>query len=180
MTKQCSNCGYSASDSEIKCPLCGKRLITVYNSFDSTCDPVEEKEWNSGYHNDFEEGRKTGEYCDPRFEKYLNGGDHYHGTEKESYNEEVSYNRKTSYSQPPRDITELPPKAQVIIVLLISFFLPIFGPVCIMAASKKDGSINEAGRARILLKTAKICLTVTIIWLIVHLLFGLVLANINI
>ncbi len=75
--KQCPGCGYKSREADEKrCPMCSALLIEAGAS--SACDYKSEKEWNNGYHNDFLEGRKTGEYCDPKFEKAVNGGEHYH------------------------------------------------------------------------------------------------------
>ena len=136
MKKTCRHCGYKTEEKDLKCPICGGPLFFDTGAADS-CDPAEEKEWNSGYHNDFEEGRKTGEYCDPRFEKYANGGEHYHGTQK------TTFNQKTYTSQE----MNLTPKAAVIIALIVSVFIPFVGPLFIIGFTKaQDGEAARAAR----------------------------------
>lgn len=136
MKKTCRNCGYKTEEKDLKCPICGGPLYFDTGAGEA-CDPAEEKEWNSGYHNDFEEGRKTGEYCDPRFEKYANGGEHYHGTQK------TTFNQKTYTSQ----TLNVTPKAAVIIALIVSLFIPFVGPIIIIGLTKsQDGEAARAAR----------------------------------
>ncbi len=59
MSKICSSCGYKTEEKDLKCPICGGALYRGGGAADP-CDPAEEAQWNGGYHNDFEEGRKTG------------------------------------------------------------------------------------------------------------------------
>lgn len=178
MQKICQNCGYVTEKKDSKCPVCGGPLGARYETDLSACDPREEAEWNGGYHNDFEEGRKTGEYCDPKFEKYANGGEHYHGTEKETYNEEKTYNKKVTYSQKtipdtiPRDISELPPAIQVIVSLFIGLSFPVVGPILLMIFTKKAENENGAKRIK---KTAVICLIISFIWLFIRFCFNFLL-----
>ena len=88
MSKICSSCGYKTEEKDLKCPICGGALYRGGGAADP-CDPAEEAEWNGGYHNDFEEGRKTGDYCDSELEKLANGGQHYHGTVKTTYSQKT-------------------------------------------------------------------------------------------
>ena len=125
MKKYCAHCGYKTEEKDLRCPICGGPLFLGSGS-DRACDPREEAEWNSGYHNDFEEGRKTGEYCDPRFEKYTNGGEHYHGTQK------------TSYTAAGNNTQELnmTPKGALLMALIVSLFIPVVGPLIIIGITK--------------------------------------------
>lgn len=90
---QCSSCGYTLQEGDgLKCPICGGIMAPIVQ--DKACDKEEEKRWNNGYHNDFEEGRKTGSYCDSNLEKYTNGGEHYHPFE--NTNKTVVINKTTT------------------------------------------------------------------------------------
>ena len=133
MKKVCGGCGYKTGEKDMKCPICGGMLFTAGGD-DDLCDPRAEAQWNGGYHNDFEEGRKTGEYCDPALEKYANGGAHYHGTER------TSANQKTIFS----DDTGAPPQAAIIFSIIISIFMPVIGPLIIIKLTKESDS--EAAR----------------------------------
>ena len=133
MKKVCGSCGYKTEEKDMKCPICGGMLFPAGGEGDA-CDPRAEKQWNGGYHNDFEEGRKTGEYCDPELEKYANGGAHYHGTEK------TSANRKTVFSE---DV-DVSSRVAIIFSILFSIFLPVFGPIVIIRLTKESDS--EEGR----------------------------------
>lgn len=135
MRKYCAHCGYKTEEKDLKCPICGGPLFPGIGA-DRACDPREEAEWNSGYHNDFEEGRKTGEYCDPRFEKYANGGEHYHGTQK------TTYTANGSGSTPELTMT---PKGAVILALIVSLCIPFVGPIIIIAMTK--GRVTEGAAA---------------------------------
>ncbi|MBR6702202.1 MAG: hypothetical protein IKI78_03570 [Clostridia bacterium] len=134
MRKVCGNCGYKTGGKDMKCPICGGIMLND-GGFDAACDPSEEREWNGGYHNDFEEGRKTGEYCDPELEKYANGGEHYHGTQK------TSASRKTEVFGEG----EMPVQTAVILTLVISLFIPVVSPLIILKMIK--GRDSDAARA---------------------------------
>lgn len=133
MKKICGSCGYKTEEKDLKCPICGGMLFPSGGE-EEVCDPRAEREWNGGYHNDFEEGRKTGEYCDPALEKYTNGGEHYHGTER------TSSAQQTVFS----DDTEIPPQAAIIVSILISIFFPLVGPLIILKLTK--GKDSEAAK----------------------------------
>ena len=149
MKKTCKNCGYKTEEKDLRCPICGGPLFFDTGAADA-CDPREERNWNSGYHNDFEEGRKTGEYCDPRFEKYANGGEHYHGTQK------TTYSTKTVSGS---DLTATP-KAAVIITLFVSLFFPIIGPLIVIGFTKSNDSESAAAAK----KAAIVFLSLTIVF----------------
>ena len=157
----CPNCGYVATDREHRCPLCGKRLFSGIKIINNNCDPAREAEWNDGYHDDFIEGNKTGSYCDDRLEKYLNGGEHYHGTQKESYS------LKTTTDTPV-----FPPKIAVLMVVIFSIFFPVAGPIIsIMIAGKNTSPENEPAAAAAK-KTAYIMLALMAIGTILSFIIG--------
>ena len=155
MRKVCSACGYKSGDKDIKCPICGGMMLGGTGSEDA-CDPAEEKEWNGGYHNDFEEGRKTGEYCDPKFEKYVNGAEHYHGTEKTTANKNTSALGDSDASV----------KAAVIMTIVFSIFFPIVCPLVIIKMTKERE--GEAARAARIAAGAMIAITLVTIALYIY------------
>lgn len=111
----CTKCGYSCADKDMFCPICGGRMAS--KSVEQICDPVKEREWNSSYHNDFEENTKTGEYCDREFEKSVNGGEHYHDHQKSG--------NQTS----PAAFFNEPEKARLILIIIQAAlcFAPLVG-----------------------------------------------------
>ena len=154
MKKYCPRCGYISGerDEESKCPLCGKRFLTgaaIPNP--ESCDRETEKEFNNGYHDDFQEGRKTGEYCDERLEKYVNAGEHYYGTVKESYN------KKTVGSAADNPVTEKIGTHFVGFSALISLLFPVFGLIVIYSITINDKENDSYAKAR------KVSLAVTIL-----------------
>ncbi len=99
---ECTNCGYKTDSSESVCPICGgsMRISSSHKAhaddeannpksfipvFRNGCDEDKEKEWNNGYHDDYTEKRKTGDYCDRELEKNTNGGQHYHNKNGTDY-----------------------------------------------------------------------------------------------
>lgn len=147
MRKVCGNCGYKTGEKDTKCPICGGFMLNDAG-FNASCDPTEEREWNGGYHNDFEEGRKTGEYCDPALEKYANGGEHYHGTQR------TSANQKTAVFGEG----EMPVRTAVILTVIISLLFPVVCPLIILNLIK--GRDSDAARAA--RKTAIAILVLTV------------------
>lgn len=138
MSKICNGCGYISKhgDPETKCPLCGQRLMI--QSETGSCDREFEQEWNEGYHDDFKEGRKTGEYCDRELEKNINGGEHYHGSQKTTY---------TDGSFLP--FTEDTPISRVIIIsLVITVLFPFVGAAIIFFFTKDNKDEPFAKKAR--------------------------------
>lgn len=84
--KHCSQCGYFSDGFKgAICPLCGGLMVRKAND-DTACDPKTEKELNGGYHDDFREGRKTGDYCDANIENME--GAHFHNS---SFNPAFKY-----------------------------------------------------------------------------------------
>lgn len=92
---ECTNCGYKTDSRESVCPICGGNMRissshkahaedgdnipkSILSVFHDGCDEEKEKEWNNGYHDDYSEQHKTGDYCDRELEKNTNGGQHYH------------------------------------------------------------------------------------------------------
>lgn len=97
LIKQCPECGYSSEGMDsLKCPVCGSIMISIASD---ACNRATEKEWNNNYHNDFEEKTKTGSYCDPRLEKYTNGGMHFHIEPTQANNDEEPDVTKSSMGQ---------------------------------------------------------------------------------
>ena len=156
MKKTCSGCGYKTDEKDRKCPICGGALYYDGGVF-SPHNPRAEKEWNGGYHNDFEEGRKTGEYCDPEFEKYANGGEHYHGTPKTTAGGTAKL----------FDNPDMTPQAARIIAVILSLFLPVAGPFIVLGLAK--GSDTEASRAA--KKTAFAVLIITFILAVYYIIY---------
>lgn len=141
--KVCGKCGYVSHDNDLKCPICGGHFsLTAFS--DTACDPQEEKKWNNSYHNDFEEGRKTGEYCDPKLEKYTNRGAHYHGNEEVSYNEDVTYNEKVSYLNNEIPIAFTHP---AIVVMLTLFFRLVY-LIALFVITKDKTEDEQVKKAR--------------------------------
>lgn len=144
MSWKCNNCGYTISDvkEDIKCPVCSGHMINSPDIDKTACDAENEKEWNGGYHNDFAEGRKTGEYCDPMFEKYVNGGEHYH--------------RKNNLK-----VTSNP------IILFISCFIcitfPLFGPIILLCTTKNSVTGLDEESRYTMRTVSKVFLSVSII-----------------
>lgn len=135
--RTCSKCGCKTED--LKCPICGG--FTGYEA-SSLHDEKLEKMFNNGYHDDFREGRKTGEYCDRELEKNINGGDHYSsnnsqswrtspdGTIKVNINSAKDYPKTLAYTKtnvfvPPKNNEEpnLRKKRKLFKFLFILFFL---------------------------------------------------------
>ncbi len=129
MKKTCKSCGYRTEEKDLRCPICGGALYYDLGR-EKACDTVREKEWNSGFHNDFEEGRKTGEYCDPKLEKYANGGEHYHGTVKTTFSD------KSTEIVGPR----FTPKGALIATLIVSLIFPVVGPIIVLGYVKNNNS----------------------------------------
>ncbi|MBO4342585.1 MAG: hypothetical protein J5870_05795 [Clostridia bacterium] len=148
MRKICAGCGYKTEEKDLRCPICGGALYRSGGAADP-CDTAEEAEWNGGFHNDFTEGRKTGEYCDPELEKLTNGGEHYHGT------------AKTTYSQQANELPQLKltPKAAMIITIIAAFIFPFVGPLIALGLTKEKSS-EAASAAR---KAAVVLLILTVV-----------------
>ena len=148
MSKICSSCGYKTEEKDLKCPICGGALYRGGGAADP-CDSAEEAQWNGGYHNDFEEGRKTGDYCDSELEKLANGGEHYHGSVKTTYSQKTDSRQEEIFT----------PQMAIIITALASLFFPLVGPIIAIGLTKSKQS-EAAAAAR---KAAIALLIVTII-----------------
>lgn len=103
--KVCSNCGYHSSENDLKCPVCGGHMggeayYTPHNS-------EVEHELNNGYHNDFEEGNKTGDYCDRDLELNTNGGQHYHNDQQAETAFEILNNAKPVYEMEKKEVLKI-------------------------------------------------------------------------